>query len=299
MIFLFSFTILKKTTLTSELTAHNFIYKDTIIINFRNGGSIFLNKDGKILKNNLNWTIVYKDALYEFQGGANEDCISIAKLSYDYKKIGFIVGCEREGYEVKLNDNKISLGGDIVDFGIVKDKAYIFVNGTVFVYNLNNNKEEKRIRDISELGMAKFLCNNSYCVFSDLSNKVIIFDANGNEIKRIYNKNWEYISLLAIDNRYLLFAHYNFKEGGYVNLLDLNNFEIVFKKGMSYMEGDNTACLLKDYIILLDGENLVKIDYKGITLGKLKLNTQWLLCTNSYIVSGGLDKDKNVYIIKP
>lgn len=299
MIFLVSFTILKKTTLATELSAHNFIHKDTIIINFRKGGSIFLNKDGKALKNNINWTIVYKNALYEFQGGTDENCISIAKPSYDYKRIGFIVGCEKEGYEVKLNDNKISLGGDIVDFGIVKDKAYIFVDGTIFVYNLNNNKEEKRIRNVSKLGMAKFLCNNNYCVFSDLSDKIVIFDANGNEIKRISNKKWEYVSLLSIDNRYLLFAHYNFKEGGFINLLDLNNFEIVFKKGMSYIEGDNTACLLKDYIILLDGENIVKIDYRGIVLNKLKLNTQWLLCTDSYIVSGGLDKDKNVYIIKP
>jgi hypothetical protein len=299
MIFLFSFTILKQINLNSELSPNNFIFKDTIIINFRKGGSVFLDKNGKIIKNNKDWVIVYNNALYEFSGGTDGNCLSIVKLSYDYKKIGFIVGCEREGYEVKLNDGKISLGGDIVDFGILRNRAFIFVDGVIYIYDLKSNKEEKKIRNVSELGMGKFLCNNNFCVFSDLTNKVIIFDSLGNEIRRIYNQKWAYVSLLDLNDNYLLFAHYNFKEGGFVNLLDLKSFQIIFKKGMSYIEGDNTACLLKNYILLLDGENLIKVDYSGIIIKKLNLNTQWLICTENYIVTGGLDKDRRVLIIKP
>ncbi len=298
MIFLISFTILSKITLKTELSPNNFIFKDTIIINFRNGGSVLINRNGKILKNSKDWTIVYKNALYEFTGGVEGECISVPKLSYDNKKIGFIVGCEREGYEVKLNDGKISIGGDIVDLGILKDRAFIYVDNVIYIYNLKNNKEEKKIKNVSELGLGKFLCNNKFCIFSDLTNKVIVFDSLGNEIKKFYNKAWAYTSLLALSDNYLLFAHYNFKEGGFVNLVNLNNFEIMFKKGMGYIEGDNTACLLKNFIILLDGESIIKMNYQGIVIQKRKLNSQWLICTESYIVTGGLDKDRDVYIIR-
>ncbi|MEO0224169.1 MAG: hypothetical protein ABIL76_03640 [candidate division WOR-3 bacterium] len=298
-IVLLSFVLLNKITLKNELSPNNFLYKDTIVINFRSGGSVLLSKDGKILKNNQKWTILYNNELYEFSGGTDGSCLSYYKTSFDNKKIGFIVGCEKEGYEVKLNDGKISLGGDIVDFGILKNKAFIFVDGTIYIYDLKNNKEEKKIRNISELGMGKFLCNNNFCVFSDLTNKLIIYDSLGNEVKRFYNQKWVYVSLLALNNDYLLFAHYNFREGGFVNLVNLKNFSILFKKGMSYVEGDNTACILKNYIVLIDGENIYKINFNGIVDEKMNLKTQWIICSDNLIVSGGLDKDRNVYILKP
>lgn len=299
MISILTFTILKEIKLDLELSPNNYIFRDTIVINFRKGGSILLDKNGRILKRNKNWIIVFNNALYEFTGGTDGNCLSVAKLSYDNKKVGFIVGCEREGYEVKLNDGKISLGGDFVDFGILNNRAFVFIDGSIYVYNLKSNKEEKRIKDVSELGMGKFLCNNAYCVFSDLTNKVIVFDSLGNELRRFYDKNWVYTSILNLNDRYLIFSHYNFKDGGFINLLDLRNFQNIFKKGMSYIEGDNTTCLLRDFILLLDGESIQKIDYSGITRKKLKLNTHWIVCSEDYIVTGGLDKDMRVFIIKP
>lgn len=68
---------------------------------------------------------------------------------------------------------------------------------------------------------------------------------------------------------------------------------------MSYVEGDNTACIFKNYIVLIDGENIYKINFNGIVEKKINLKTQWIICSDNLIVSGGLDKDKNVYILRP
>ena len=305
MTFLLSFIPVFEKQFREELSPYNYFYGSKIILNMADGHSYTLNRRGKILEKSRYWQIPYRGSIYEFEGGASaeEECSSIARLSPDEHYLMAIYGCVKEGYNVEVYGTDIRESGIIVEGALTNRAAFVFVDGVLKIYSLKNSSLLKEYDDLSTYGVGKVVCDREFCLYSDLYSNLVLIDSDGEIMAKMEKdpdrgRNWKSVYPLAINGKYALVGYEDVKRGAVVALIDLENFDIRWRREIIYVEGDNTACFMDDRVVISSGDEVYDVSLAG------KINyihifpSMWVICDGNYVLTGGAGRGRRVRLLK-
>jgi len=301
-----AFSVVFEKNLDGELSPYNFFYAGKIILNRADGGSYTLNMRGKIVEKSKYWLIPYKGSLYEFEGGASqfEDCSAIARLSPDKNHLMAIYGCVKEGYNVEVYGTDIKTSGVIVEGGLTNKSAFVFADGVLYIYDLKTSRLLNEYDDISTYGIAKLVCNEEFCLYSDLYDNLILFDSNGEIMARMdrnpkeKTRNWKSIYPLLLTDRYALVGYEDPKKGAITGLISLEDFSFKWRREVIYVEGDNTACITRNRVILASGDRIYDIGMDGKINYIHLFDAMWVVCHGKYVLTGGVGDNRKVKLLR-
>lgn len=303
---LIAFSVVFEKTLDGELSPYNFFYGGKIILNRADGGSYTLNMRGKILEKSRYWLIPYRGSLYEFEGGASrfEDCSAIARLSPDGNHMMSIYGCIKEGYNVEVYGTRIKTSGVIVEGALTNKAAFIFLDGVLYIYDLETSRLLREYDDISRYGVARLVCNEEFCLYSDLYENLILFDSNGEVMARMdrdpeeKTRNWKSIYPLLLTDEYALVGYEDPKKGAITGLISLQDFDFRWRREVIYVEGENTACITRNRVILASGDRVYDIGLDGKINYMHLFDSMWVVCHGRYVLTGGVGDSRKVKLLK-
>jgi len=301
-----AFSVVFEKGLDGELSPYNFFHAGKIILNRADGGSYTLNMRGKILEKSRYWLIPYRGSLYEFEGGASqfEDCSAIARLSPDRNHLMAIYGCVKEGYNVEVDGTDIKASGVIVDGDLTNKAAFIFADGVLYIYDLKTSRLLNEYDDISAYGVAKLVCGEEFCLYSDLYENLILFDSQGEVMARMDRNpkdedfRWKSLFPLFITDGYALVGFEDPKKGAITGLISLEDFSFKWRREVIYVEGDNTACITRNRVILASGDRIYDIGMDGKINYIHLFDAMWVVCNGKYVLTGGVGNNRKVKLLR-
>ncbi len=304
-LYLLAFSVIFERSLDGELSPYNFFYGQKIILNRADGGSYVLNMKGKVLEKSGYWLIPYRGSLYEFEGGASrfEDCSAIARLSPDGNHMMAIYGCIKEGYSVEVYGTQIKTSGIIVEGGLTNRSAFIFSDGVLYIYDLKTSRLLRKYDDISTYGVARLVCNGEFCLYSDLYDNLILFDSEGEVMARMdrnpkeKTRNWKSIYPLLLTDRYAVVGYEDPRKGAITGLISLEDFDFRWRREIIYVEGDNTACITRNRLILASGDRIYDIALDGRINYIHLFDAMWVVCRGKYVLTGGVGDSRRVKLL--